>query len=62
MAQGANVGSYSAFVLADAIAEVGALDLTFCHAAECSRHPECSVHRTGPAHSYNHPTKSGWSW
>ena len=37
MAQGANVGSYSAFVLADAIAEARAFDLAFCREVERSR-------------------------
>jgi len=37
MAQGANVGSYSAFVLADAIAEAEVFDLAFCHDVERCR-------------------------
>jgi len=37
LAQGANVGSYSAFVLADAIAEARAFDLAFCREVERSR-------------------------
>jgi len=36
MAQGANVGSYSAFVLADAIMEASAFDLAFCREVERS--------------------------
>ena len=37
MAQGANVGSYSAFILADAIAEADVLDVAFCHEVERCR-------------------------
>jgi 2-polyprenyl-6-methoxyphenol hydroxylase-like FAD-dependent oxidoreductase len=37
LAQGANIGSYSAFVLADAIAESSTFDLAFCHEVERSR-------------------------
>lgn len=37
VAQGANMGSYSAFVLAEAIAEADAFDLAFCREAERSR-------------------------
>ncbi|MBV8457568.1 MAG: hypothetical protein JO122_13245 [Acetobacteraceae bacterium] len=37
MAQGANIGSYSAFVLADAIVEADAFDLAFCHEVERNR-------------------------
>jgi 2-polyprenyl-6-methoxyphenol hydroxylase-like FAD-dependent oxidoreductase len=37
LAQGANIGSYSAFVLADAIAEARAFDLAFCREVERSR-------------------------
>lgn len=37
LAQGANIGSYSAFVLADAIAEAHAFDLAFCHEVERSQ-------------------------
>jgi len=37
MAQGANVGSYSAFVLADAIAEADVFDLAFCREVERCR-------------------------
>ena len=36
-AQGANIGSYSAFALADAIVESDAFDLAFCHEIERSR-------------------------
>ncbi len=37
MAQGANIGSYSAFVLADAIVESNAFDLALCREVERSR-------------------------
>jgi len=37
MAQGANIGSYSAFVLADAIVEADVFDLAFCHEVERCR-------------------------
>jgi len=37
MAQGANLGSYSAFVLADAIAETDLFDMTFCREVERCR-------------------------
>ena len=37
LAQGANIGSYSAFALADAIQEAGAFDLAFCHDVERCR-------------------------
>jgi 2-polyprenyl-6-methoxyphenol hydroxylase-like FAD-dependent oxidoreductase len=37
LAQGANIGSYSAFALADAIEEAGAFDLAFCQDVERCR-------------------------
>jgi Styrene monooxygenase A putative substrate binding domain len=37
LAQGANIGSYSAFALADAIVESDAFDQVFCHEVERSR-------------------------
>jgi len=37
LAQGANIGSYSAFTLADAIEEASAFDLAFCHDVERCR-------------------------
>jgi 2-polyprenyl-6-methoxyphenol hydroxylase-like FAD-dependent oxidoreductase len=37
LAQGANIGSYSAFTLADAIEEAGAFDLAFCQDVERCR-------------------------
>ncbi len=37
MAQGANIGSYSAFTLADAIAETNSFDLVFCDEVDRSR-------------------------
>ncbi len=37
LAQGANVGSYSALALADVIAEANEFDLAFCHEVERSR-------------------------
>jgi hypothetical protein len=37
MGQGANIGSYSAFVLADAIAESYTFDLAFCQEVDRSR-------------------------
>ena len=37
LGQGANVGSYSAFALADAIVEADAFDLAFCRAVERGR-------------------------
>lgn len=37
LAQGANIGSYSAFVLADAIVESNTFDLAFCREVERSR-------------------------
>jgi 2-polyprenyl-6-methoxyphenol hydroxylase-like FAD-dependent oxidoreductase len=37
LAQGANIGSYSAFTLADAIEEAGAFDLAFCQDMERCR-------------------------
>jgi 2-polyprenyl-6-methoxyphenol hydroxylase-like FAD-dependent oxidoreductase len=37
LAQGANIGSYSAFALADVIQEAGSFDLTFCREAERCR-------------------------
>jgi 2-polyprenyl-6-methoxyphenol hydroxylase-like FAD-dependent oxidoreductase len=39
LAQGANVGSYSAFALADAIEEANAFDLRFCRDVERCRGP-----------------------
>jgi hypothetical protein len=37
LGQGANIGSYSAFVLADAIQEARSFDLAFCHEVERGR-------------------------
>jgi 2-polyprenyl-6-methoxyphenol hydroxylase-like FAD-dependent oxidoreductase len=37
LGQGANIGSYSAFVLADAIEEARSFDLAFCHEVERAR-------------------------
>jgi hypothetical protein len=37
LGQGDNIGSYSAFVLADAIQEASAFDLAFCHEVERAR-------------------------
>ena len=49
VAQGANIGSYSAFALADAIAEANVFDLAFCHEVERSR----SARILGAAHWTN---------
>jgi hypothetical protein len=59
--QGANIGSYSAFALADAIEEADAFDLRFCEDVDRCRAAPLLVPHTGRTHSCGRMTMPGWS-